>query len=106
KGGVLGQARRWGLTGWMQADSSTVASGTSNRQLRFTAGCLTVLGARRTRERIPRGKPWDRQPISGKLRRKFGVSPGFAAYRHPTPPRRLSTRYGEEIGRASCRERV
>jgi hypothetical protein len=26
-----------------------------------------------------RGKPWDRQPISGKLRRKFGVSPGFAA---------------------------
>src|SRR5450759_4500538 len=46
---------------------------------------LTVLGSRRTRKRIPRGKPWDRQPISGKLRRKFGVSPGFAAYRHPTP---------------------
>ena len=30
---------------------------------------------------VPWGKPWDRQPISGKLRRKFGVSPGFAAYR-------------------------
>ena len=38
------------------------------------------MGTRRTRERVPRGKPWDRQPISGKLRRKFGVSPGFAAY--------------------------
>ena len=30
---------------------------------------------------IPRGKPWDRQPVSGKLRRKPGVSPGFAALR-------------------------
>ena len=26
------------------------------------------------------GKPWDRQPVSGKLRRKLGVSPGFATY--------------------------
>src|ERR1035438_7863238 len=25
------------------------------------------------------GKPWDRQPVSGKLRRELGVSPGFAA---------------------------
>src|ERR1039458_6341639 len=32
-------------------------------------------------ERIPWGKPWDRQPVSGKLRRKLGVSPGFAALR-------------------------
>jgi hypothetical protein len=31
----------------------------------------------------PAGKPWDRQPISGKLRRKFGVCPGFAAYFGP-----------------------
>src|ERR1035438_9466817 len=31
------------------------------------------------REHIPWGKPWDRQPVSGKLRRKLGVSPGFAA---------------------------
>src|ERR1017187_7503053 len=38
------------------------------------------------------GKPWDRQPVSGKLRRKPGVSPGFAAYRGPPPPKRLSTR--------------
>jgi hypothetical protein len=30
------------------------------------------------RERIPAGKPWDRQPVSGKLRPKLGVSPGFA----------------------------
>src|ERR1017187_1512230 len=27
----------------------------------------------------PVGKPWDRQPVSGKRRRKLGVSPGFAA---------------------------
>src|SRR5450759_6025495 len=33
-------------------------------------------------ERVPWGKPWDRQPISGKLRRKFGVRPGFAALLH------------------------
>src|ERR1035438_3509062 len=38
-------------------------------------------------ERVPWGKPWDRQPVSGKLRRKLGVSPGFAAY----PPERLAT---------------
>src|ERR1017187_2336356 len=31
-------------------------------------------------QRFPWGKPWDRQPVSGKLRRKLGVSPGFAAY--------------------------
>src|ERR1019366_10518144 len=35
------------------------------------------LGARRTREHIPRGKPWDRQRISGKLRRKFMSVPGL-----------------------------
>src|ERR1022692_3904716 len=28
---------------------------------------------------VPWGKPWDRQPVSGKVRRKLGVSPGFAA---------------------------
>src|ERR1019366_6015956 len=27
---------------------------------------------------MPRGKPWDSHRISGKLRRKLGVSPGFA----------------------------
>src|ERR1019366_8299120 len=32
-------------------------------------------GGRRTRESVPWGKPWDRQPVSGKLRRKLGVSP-------------------------------
>ena len=39
----------------------------------------------RRRVRFPWGKPWDRQPVSGKLRRKLGVSPGFAAYpcHHP-----------------------
>src|ERR1019366_6788303 len=29
----------------------------------------------------PAGKPWDRQPVSGKLRRKLGVSPGFRTCR-------------------------
>jgi hypothetical protein len=33
------------------------------------------LGETTNGELIPWGKPWDRQPISGKLRRKFGVSP-------------------------------
>jgi hypothetical protein len=31
-------------------------------------------------EHFPWGKPWDRQPVSGKLRRKLAVSPGFAAH--------------------------
>src|ERR1019366_9131147 len=37
------------------------------------------------------GKPWDRQPVSGKLRRKPGVSPGLAPYPGPPPRKRLST---------------
>jgi len=40
-------------------------------------GCLTVLGGTTNGERIPRGKPWDRQRISGKLRRKFMSVPGL-----------------------------
>src|ERR1035441_10112762 len=44
---------------------------------------VPYLSARRTRQHIPRGKPWDRQPVSGKLRRKLGVSPGFAAHLPP-----------------------
>src|ERR1017187_7964606 len=43
-------------------------------------GCLAFWGDTTNGERIPWGKPWDRQPVSGKLRRKLGVSPGFAAY--------------------------
>ena len=51
----------------------------------LASGCLTVLGGHVLAKRFPWGKPWDRQPVSGKLRRKLGVSPGFAAYRghHP-----------------------
>src|ERR1039458_8046484 len=51
-------------------------------------------------QRLPWGKPWDRQPVSGKLRRKLGVSPGFAAYHGPPPPKRLSTkvRYNSTMG--------
>ena len=41
------------------------------------SGCVTALGARRTREHISGGKPWDRQRISGKLRRKFMSVPGL-----------------------------
>src|SRR5450759_5378132 len=55
-------------------------SGNSPTSMPRTHGCLTVLGETRNGELIPWGKPWYRQPISGKLRRKFGVSPGFAAH--------------------------
>src|ERR1039457_6575822 len=37
------------------------------------------------------GKPWNRQPVSGKPRRKLGVSPGFAAHFGAPPPKRLGT---------------
>src|ERR1019366_722581 len=37
-------------------------------------------------QHIPRGKPWDRQPVSSKLRRKLGVSPGVAAHFGAPPP--------------------
>src|ERR1017187_7826170 len=52
-------------------------------------GCLTVLGAQRAA--YPSGKPWDRQPVFGKLRRKLGVSPGFAAHFGALPTKRLGT---------------
>jgi hypothetical protein len=38
-------------------------------------GVLNRFGDTTNGEPIPRGKPWDREPISGKRRRKFGVSP-------------------------------
>src|ERR1017187_2988162 len=47
-------------------------------------------------QHIPRGKPWDRQPVSGKLRRKLGVSPGLAAHSAHLPQKRLGTRFGLE----------
>jgi hypothetical protein len=56
-------------------------------------GRLTVLGGHGHAKRFPWGKPWHRQPVSGKLRRKLGVSPGFAAYRGPPSPKPLSTRF-------------
>src|ERR1039457_4926335 len=52
---------------------------------------LNGFGGTRPGEAFPQGKPWDRQPVSGKLRRKLGVSPGFAAYRGTPPPKPLST---------------
>src|ERR1019366_9449023 len=55
---------------------------------------LTVLETKRTGGRIPRGKPWDRQPVSGKLRRKLVSVPGLAARYNrwgiPREQRRLS----------------
>src|ERR1035441_6120964 len=54
---------------------------------------LNGFGGTRPGEAFPQGKPWDRQPVSGKLRRKLGVSPGFAAYRGTPPPKPLSTRF-------------
>src|ERR1039457_5120253 len=53
-------------------------------------GCLTALGTRQTCERIPLGKPWDRQPNSGKLRRKLVSVPGL---------RRISAAYAVAIAR-------
>src|ERR1035441_10744224 len=41
------------------------------------------------RAAYPAGKSWDRQPVSGKLRRKLGVSPGFAGHFGAPPPKRL-----------------
>src|ERR1017187_6580525 len=52
---------------------------------------LNGFGGTRPGEAFPQGKPWDRQPVSGKLRRKLGVSPGLAAYRGTPPPKPLST---------------
>ena len=43
-------------------------------------------------QHVPWGKPWDRQPVSGKVRRKLGVSPGFAAHFGAPHPKRSSTR--------------
>src|ERR1019366_10718984 len=56
----------------------------------WSEGCLTVWG-HNERTAYPAGKPWDRQPVSGKLLRKLGVSPGFATYRGQLSPKRLST---------------
>src|ERR1035441_9625473 len=54
-------------------------------------GVLNRFGGTTNGQHIARGKPWDRQPVSGKLRRNLGVSPGFAAHLWPAPPKRLST---------------
>jgi hypothetical protein len=49
--------------------------------------CLTALGRHGQVQRFPWDKPWDRQPVSGKLRRKLGVSPGFCDASRPTSPK-------------------
>src|ERR1039458_4860045 len=56
-------------------------------QQTVNGGVLNRFGGNDRAQRVPWGKPWDRQPISGKLRRKFGVSPGFAAYFGTPPPK-------------------
>src|ERR1017187_10131238 len=60
---------------------------------------------------VPLGKPWDRQPNSGKLRRKFVSVPGLRRISGQLSPKRLSSRAGKpgdkkhrierQIGRAS-----
>src|ERR1019366_6133708 len=55
------------------------------------ARVLSRFGGTTNGQHIPRGKPWDRQPVSGKLRRKLGVSPGVAAHFRPAFQKRLST---------------
>src|ERR1039457_2778189 len=62
-----------------------------SRARRMPSGLLTGWGDTATR-RVSRGATFgDSQPVSGKLRRKLGVSPGFAAYSGPPPPKPLST---------------
>ena len=53
-------------------------------------GCLTVLGAATNGQHIPRGKPWDRQPNSGKLRRKLVSVPGLRRISGQLAPKRLN----------------
>src|ERR1019366_7363974 len=72
---------------------------TDGTDSQFPANCagnlVSVPGLQRIAARLPEGgyvsvgNPWDRQPISGKVRRKFGVSPGIAAYCGPPLPKRL-----------------
>ena len=43
---------------------------------------------------VPLGKPWDRQPNSGKLRRKLVSVPSLRRISGQLSPKRLSTRVG------------
>ena len=52
-----------------------------------SSGVLNRFGGTTNGQHVPWGKPWDRQPVSGKVRRKLGVSPGFAAHFGASPPK-------------------
>ena len=62
-----------------------------------TGGCLTVLGDRQARNVCAWGKPWDRQPISGKLRRKSVSVPGLRRIAARLPPKRLPGVFRERL---------
>src|ERR1017187_3477255 len=55
---------------------------------------------------FPVGKPWDRQPVSGKLRRKLGVSPGFAASKTRGQTRGSTRRKRRALGHPGQSPRV
>ena len=53
---------------------------------------LNRFGGTTNGQAVPRGKPWDRQPVSGKLRRKLVSVPGLRRISGQLAPKRLSTR--------------
>src|ERR1035441_2422960 len=65
------------------AESQRTQRKRRERILRVGGGFIRVLnlfGGTTNGQDVPRGKPWDRQPVSGKLRRKLAVCPGFATF--------------------------
>src|ERR1039458_3193405 len=55
-------------------------------------GALNRFGDTTNAQPVPLGKPWDRQPNSGKLRRKLVSVPGLRRISGQLSPKRLSTR--------------
>src|ERR1017187_25989 len=62
---------------------------------------LNRFGGTTTGQAVRRGKPWDRQPVSGKLRRKLVSVPGLRRPRGQLAPKRLSTRSFSEPRKAA-----
>src|ERR1019366_7988090 len=50
---------------------------------------------------VPRGKPWGRKPVFGKMRREMGSVPGLRRPRGQLAPKRLSTRSFSEPRKAA-----
>src|ERR1035441_10265823 len=61
-----------------------------------SGGVLNRFGDTTNGRPVPLGKPWDRQPNSGKLRRKLVSVPGLRRISGERAPKRLSTPSGGE----------